>query len=228
MSCERARFAALLGLAGCYTQVAGLGVDVVVAPSDADVAFVQERRSVTNDLGFAMVIRHGWIAVTHVELERCPAGSQARSWLPSLEASADASEGLADDMDAGVVPLGVRGGEPMTLGTLRPSPGSFCAVTVQYGPVGSLDDTGVPDGTWTLDLDLGDDAPRPLHDASRHLATAELEPPLELDAHHRHATLAIALPVARWFDGLRPTRSDDDMLATINRDLASPPLVELR
>ncbi len=228
MSCERARFAALVGLAGCYTQVAGLGVDVLVSPSDVDVTFVQDQRSVTNDLGFAIRIRHGWIAVTHVELDRCPSVSQARSWLPSLEVSADTSEGLADDMDAGVVPLGVRGGEPMTLGVLRPSPGSFCAVTVQYGPVGSLDDTGVPDGTWTLDLDLGDDASRPLHDASRHLATAALEPPLELDARHRDATLAISLPVARWFDGVRPTDSDDDMLATINRHLTSPPLVELR
>ena len=57
---------------------------------------------------------------------------------------------------------------------------------------------------------------------------AALEPPLELDARHRDATLAISLPVARWFDGVRPTDSDDDMLATINRHLTSPPLVELR
>ena len=205
-------------------------MEVVVAPSDADVAFVEAQRSVTNDLGVPVLIRHGWIAVTHVALERCPSGSQAREWIPSVEASADVSEAvsLGDDLDSGVVPLGARGGAPTPLGLLRPAPGSFCAVTVQYGPVGSLDDTGVPDGTWTLDLDLGDDVSRPLHDAGRHVATSPIDPPLTVDARHREATLALSLPIARWFDGLRPTDSDDALLATINSHLTAAPCVEAR
>lgn len=230
MSCERARVVALLGLVGCYAQTSGITVAVEVGPCDGELALVQGRRTLTNDVGQAVTIERGWIAVTHAALERCSSGDQARTWLPALESTADAGEltSVGDDLDAGVVPLGVRGGDRTPLGVLRPTPGSFCGVTVQYGPVGSLEDTGVPDGTWTLDLDLGDGASRTLHDASRHLAVAKLDPPLQLDAGHMDAALTLALPVRAWFNGIRATDSDEALGGAINQNLAAPPRVELR
>lgn len=214
-----------MGLAACYAQTSGITVAVEVAPSDTDLALVQGRRTLTNDVGQPVTIASGWIAVTHAALQRCPdaASDSSRSTMGS-----DALGSIGDDLDAGVVPLGARGGDSTPLGVLRPAPGRFCGLTVQYGPVGSLDDTGIPDGTWTFDLDLGEDAPRALHDASRHLATAPLTPPLQLDATHLDPVLTLALPVRAWFDGIRSADSDEGLADTINQNLSAAPRVEVR
>lgn len=227
MYSERAWIAALGLLTGCFAEAPGVAIGVVVRASEVGLTRDGEQLTLHNDLGVPWSISHGWIAVTHAALEPCPEPSQVDAARSTTEAPSDAGEltALTDDLDAVVVPLDQRASGPVPLGTLRPSPGHFCAITLQYGPVGSLDDTGIPDGTWTLDLTTGDSGLRHLHDAGRHLATAPLDPPLVVSPRHRDATVSLSLPLASWLDGLREADDDDTMVATIDQHLSTSPTV---
>jgi len=155
-----------------------------------------------------VTLAHAYVAVTSIELERCPDEAIARAAELGWGGVAHAHTlGTPTRLGVPVVEdlLGPDDA-PRVVGTLAAPPGRYCSVRITVGPADS-DALGLPSEPSMLGMSAlldGQAKGAPLHStcASDQVARVALAAPLEVSAENRAAGLLLTIDAARLLDGV--------------------------
>lgn len=222
----------LLGLPACSTvSDLSAGVSIEVLSESPALPASDGRPSMTNDLGYDVTLSRAYLVTTSLEVFPCQSLA-ARLWERWIErpAMAHAGEGPTR-LGTAVVETLAANGNTLTLGEIRPPPGSYCHARYTAGPadrdaVGLTAGAPIAGNTIYLEGTFargGDVQPFVASSDASLVADSELAP-LTLSQATPRSTLRIRKPIARWFEGVDFANQDERqrtvaILANISRSI---------